>query len=271
MPVTAPALGQAGGRAPGGGAGLALALAAALILLVPADGAPVALAKTLNVADANSFNGTPAVGALFQRIRGRLMHFCTASVVRSKHGDVLATAAHCMASRNVQPLGSVVFAPDYHDGVFPYGRWVVRATFTDRQWQDRRDPDDDVAFLLVGRNGRQIQKDTGAETLVTGARLPQQVRVLGYPDAARRPVFCDAPARAFDKDHLWQMVFNCTDYTNGTSGGPFLTDVSGATDDGQLIGVIGGYEQGGYTPDVSYSARFGATVAALFRTAQAAS
>jgi len=243
-------------------ASFALALSAALVLMVPADSDPVALAKALNVADANSFNGTPAVGALFQRVKGRLMHFCTASVVRSKNENVLVTAAHCMEHRSVTPLGSIIFAP-------AYGQWVVRAAFTDRQWQARQDPDDDVAFLIVGRAGRHIQKFTGAETLVTGAKLPQRVRVMGYPDSASRPVFCDAAARAFDKYHLWQMVFNCTDYTNGTSGGPFLTGVSGATDSGRLIGVIGGYEQGGYSPSVSYSARFGASVAALFRQAEA--
>ena len=249
----------------------ALALSAALILMAPADSEPVALANALNVADASSFNGTPAVGALFQRVRGRLMHFCTASVVRSKSENVLVTAAHCMENRSTTPVGSIIFAPGYHDDDFPHGQWVVRAAFTDRQWQARHDPDDDVAFLIAGRPGRRIQKYTGAETLVTGAKLPQQVRVMGYPDSASRPVFCDAAARAFDKDHLRQMVFYCTDYTNGTSGGPFLTGVSGVTDSGRLIGVIGGYEQGGYTPSVSYSARFGAAVAALFRAVQAAS
>jgi hypothetical protein len=66
-------------------------------------------------------------------------------------------------------------------------------------------------------------------------------------------------------------VFYCTDYTNGTSGGPFLAHISGASDTGRLIGVIGGYEQGGLTPDISYSARFGTSVALLFATAQASS
>jgi V8-like Glu-specific endopeptidase len=250
-------------------AGFSLVLAAALVVTVPAAGDPVALAAPLNRADANSFAGTPAVGALFYRQGGQLEHFCTASVVRSKHENLLVTAAHCMAGRNVAPAGTVVFAPGYHNGVFPYGQWVVRAAYTDRPWQASQDPDDDVAFLVAGRPGRRIQKYTGAETLVTGARLPQEVRVMGYPDASSQPVFCDAPARAFDKDHLRQMVFYCTDYTNGTSGGPFLAHVSGATDTGRVIGVIGGYERGGFTPDVSYSAQFGHSVAALFAWAQA--
>jgi hypothetical protein len=106
---------------------------------------------------------------------------------------------------------------------------------------------------------------------VTSARLPQAVRVMGYPDSSSVPVFCDAAARPYDKNHLRQMVFYCTDYTNGTSGGPFLAHISGASDTGRLIGVIGGYEQGGLTPDVSYSARFGTSVALLFATAQASS
>jgi V8-like Glu-specific endopeptidase len=252
-------------------AGFSLALAAALVVMVPAAGDPVALAAPLNKADANSFSGTPAVGALFSRQGSQLEHFCTASVVRSRHQNLLATAAHCMAGRTLTPSGSVIFAPGFHNGTFPYGQWVVRAAYTDQRWQARHDPDDDVAFLVVGRPGRRIQKYTGAETLVTSARLPQTVRVMGYPDSSSVPVFCDAAARPYDKNHLRQMVFYCTDYTNGTSGGPFLAHISGASDTGRLIGVIGGYEQGGLTPDVSYSARFGTSVALLFATAQASS
>ncbi len=36
-----------------------------------------------------------------------------------------------------------------------------------------------------------------------------------------------------------------------------------------MIGVIGGYEQGGLTPQISYSSWFGANVAALYRRAVA--
>jgi len=38
---------------------------------------------------------------------------------------------------------------------------------------------------------------------------------------------------------------------------------------GIVIGVIGGYEQGGLTPQVSYSAMFGANVMALYEMAVA--
>jgi len=36
-----------------------------------------------------------------------------------------------------------------------------------------------------------------------------------------------------------------------------------------VIGVIGGFEQGGLTPSVSYAARFGPRAELLYRTAEA--
>jgi len=36
-----------------------------------------------------------------------------------------------------------------------------------------------------------------------------------------------------------------------------------------VIGVIGGYQQGGYTPQISYSAVLGANATALYKTAVA--
>ncbi len=52
-----------------------------------------------------------------------------------------------------------------------------------------------------------------------------------------------------------------------TVKGPLITRMNSATGLGTVIGVIGGYEQGGYTPEVSYAAKFGPNVAALFKTA----
>jgi hypothetical protein len=65
------------------------------------------------------------------------------------------------------------------------------------------------------------------------------------------------------------MEFDCGGYTDGTSGGPFLARVQRATGLGTVIGVIGGYQQGGNTPSVSYSARFGRAVRTLYEAAVA--
>jgi V8-like Glu-specific endopeptidase len=216
-----------------------------------------------------SFKGMPAVGALFVTgAAGSRTHFCTASVVHSPRRNMVVTAAHCLASYAASPQ-QVTFVPGYHDGEAPYGVWATARVIVDSAWASAADPDDDVAFLIVARasGGTRIEDVTGAEQLGIG-RPAGVVRVIGYPDSGGRPIACQNQVTVFSAR---QLRFDCGGFTNGTSGGPFLTDVSPATGNGLVIGVIGGYEQGGYTPAVSYSAAFGADVAALYWSAVAAS
>jgi V8-like Glu-specific endopeptidase len=211
------------------------------------------------------FNGTAAVGALFTSSNGKLgSHFCTASVVSSPAGNLLITAAHCLQGRPLSPAGSIVFAPGYHNGKFPYGTWAVTTEYVDAAWSKTQDPNDDVAFLVAGRKGTSIQRDTGAETLMIDEPA-QVVQAIGYPDQNNEPIACTAPASSFD--HSQEMVFDCDNYTDGTSGGPFLAHVNAQTGEGWVIGVIGGYEEGGDTPNVSYSPRFFSSILALYETA----
>jgi V8-like Glu-specific endopeptidase len=212
-----------------------------------------------------SLHPAAAVGALFTASGGRLgSHFCTASVVSSPAGNLLITAAHCMRGRSLSPAGSVVFAPGYHDGTFPYGTWAVTAEYVDAAWSVSQNPDDDVAFLVAGGKGTPLQRTTGAETLKIGEPA-QVVQVIGYPDQTSRPIACTARARYVE--HAREMVFDCDNFTDGTSGGPFLADVNARTGEGWVIGVIGGFQEGGDTPDVSYSPRFFSAIMALYQTA----
>jgi V8-like Glu-specific endopeptidase len=210
------------------------------------------------------YDGTPAVGALFTISGGRLgSHFCTASVVNSSVKDLVVTAAHCLHGK--QP-GQVAFVPEYHRHREPFGTWTVTQVFVDAAWASSASPDDDVAFLVVTQpgNSTRVQELTGGENLATGWKAAQLVQVVGYPDGRQRPITCAARTRPFGKR---QMEFDCGGYTDGTSGGPFLANVHPATGLGAVIGVIGGYEQGGNTPSVSYSARFGRAVRSLYNTA----
>jgi hypothetical protein len=141
--------------------------------------------------------------------------------------------------------------------------------YTDRAWQSTRDPDDDVAFLrLSGAAGDPpVETVTGAEQVGAGTSgAGAQVQVIGYPNSAQQPVSCAGWTQAFGPT---QLEFDCDGYTDGTSGGPFLAGVSASSGQGTIIGVIGGYQEGGDTPQVSYSAAFGAAVAALYQAAQA--
>jgi V8-like Glu-specific endopeptidase len=226
--------------------------------LAPADAGPAA-------GTGQPFGGVAAVGALFTEANGKLgAHFCTASVVDSKAGDLAVTAAHCVDGKNA----ALVFAPDYANGTTPYGLWPVTKVYTDSAWDASQDPNHDVAFLRLSdaSDGTPIENLTGAETLATDAPAGQQVEVIGYPDQAAEPVWCSGLVKGFSAT---QFEFDCGGYPNGTSGGPFLTGVDAATGQGAVIGVIGGYQQGGDTPQVSYAAVFGTAVAQLYATAEA--
>ena len=133
--------------------------------------------------------GTAAVGALVTVDgSGRLgTHFCSASVVDSPAGNLVITAAHCLAGRTP---GEFAFVPGYDDGRAPYGVWAVARAITDDRWRSSSDPDDDVAFLQVGRPG-------------TCDRV-QDI-----------PVSCRNYAPAFTAT---QLVFRCGGYPDGTSG-----------------------------------------------------
>jgi V8-like Glu-specific endopeptidase len=212
------------------------------------------------------FDGTPAVGALFTLSGGRLArHFCTASVVDSPHGDLVITAAHCVAGKSPS---QIAFVPGYHGGAAPFGIWLTSAILADSAWRASADPDHDVAFLVVHQAGgsTQVQSLTGGERLGIDWPTRAWVQVIGYPDGTGQPITCQNESKPLGRH---QMEFDCGGYTDGTSGGPFLGRVNPSTGAGTVIGVIGGYEQGGDIASVSYSPRFGRAVQALYQTAVA--
>jgi V8-like Glu-specific endopeptidase len=216
-----------------------------------------------------AFSGTSRVGALFSTSHGRLAsHFCTASVVDSRSRDLLVTAAHCVvAPGSGRATNGLVFIPGYHAGQEPYGRWAVRKAIVDYRWSAHGDPDHDVAFLTtapVGRGGR-VQDAVGAEAIAFNRAVRDRAVAIGYPVGSGRPVRCGSRLRRFTGS---QVEFDCRGLPGGTSGGPLLTG-AGPTGAGRgtVVGVIGGYQSGGATADVSYSSYFGRDIAAVYRTA----
>lgn len=251
---------------------VAAAGAFAAVMFVPADGGASGVAGQFGDAmrrlTGTSETGQPspgvaAVGALFSVRAGKPgQHYCTASVVHSSHGNLAVTAAHCITS---QP-GPVVFVPGYANGKEPYGVWPVTRVYTTQNWRSSQDADDDVAFIQLSNaaDGVPIEDVTGAEQLGIGRGARTLVQVIGYPDGSAQPLWCMNWTSSFSST---QLEFDCDGYTDGTSGAPFLADVSAMTGQGTVIGVIGGYEQGGDSPSVSYSVAFGTAVASLYQTA----
>lgn len=209
------------------------------------------------------------VGALFHGDKAG-GHFCTASVVASPGHDLLITAAHCVHSgKGGGYVRNLVFVPDYRDGEAPDGVWTPRAIVVPPQWTASSNPDDDVAFVVLrNKNGVNIEDVLGANRLAFDRGFGRYARIVGYPADGQQPITCYNRTTEYSPT---QQRIACTDYTAGTSGSPWLSGLDRRTGRGTVFGVIGGYQQGGATADVSYSVYFGPAVRALYRRALALS
>ena len=205
------------------------------------------------------------VGALFEHDASG-DHFCTASVVDSPGQDLLITAAHCINNGNGSGYQTdIVFIPDYRDGDAPYGIWTPRQLIVAPQWADSADQDYDVGFVVLAPlNGQKIQQVLGGDKLGTDASYDYLVRVTGYPSTGSTPITC---LNWTSEKSATQLQFDCGGYTGGTSGSPWVANFDPSSRTGTIVGVIGGYQEGGDTPAVSYSAFLGDGIQQLYQQA----
>jgi V8-like Glu-specific endopeptidase len=210
---------------------------------------------------------TARVGAIFAH-SGQGDHFCTGSVVQSQGQSIVVTAAHCVHGGKGGGYNTdIVFVPGYRNGTEPQGEWPIRSIVVDQRWIDSSDPDLDVAFLVLGTVGGQpIESVLGGNKLGINVGFGRTVALAGYPSNAGEPIAC---FNTTTQQSAHQMKIACLNFPVGTSGSPWLAGFDWATGTGTVIGVIGGYQEGGYTPDVSYSPYFDDDVLALYNQAVA--
>jgi V8-like Glu-specific endopeptidase len=207
------------------------------------------------------------VGALFLHDASG-NNFCTASVVASAGRDLLVTAAHCI---NGGPHGGarsdIVFIPGYRDGQAPYGIWSPARLVVAKGCASAADPDLDVGFVVLRPyHGRTIQQVLGADTMTFNPGYRNLVRVTGYPASKDRPITC---RNWTTRKSGTQLRFDCDGFTGGTSGSPWITGFNATTGTGRIVGVLGGYQQGGNTAGISYSAYLGNSIRQLYQQAAA--
>ncbi|MGK4582973.1 trypsin-like peptidase domain-containing protein [Kitasatospora sp. HPMI-4] len=197
------------------------------------------------------------VGALYSGSAPSGNHFCTASVLHSGSKNLLLTAAHCASNTD-----DLYFAPGYRDGQSPYGTWQVTKLYQTTGWTQDGNQDEDFAILQVApSNGRAVEDVVGANNLALNVDFGARVRLYGYPANTEEPILCTNDTTK-QSDH--QRRIDCPSFPGGTSGGPWID-----TDTNKVIGVIGGYQQGGDTDDVSYSATFEKVIGDLYQQAVA--
>jgi hypothetical protein len=66
-----------------------------------------------------------------------------------------------------------------------------------------------------------------------------------------------------------QVRFECGGFFGGTSGSPWVTGFDPRTRTGTIVGVIGGYQEGGDTDAISYSAYLNSDIRQLYEQAAA--
>ncbi|WP_181784679.1 trypsin-like serine peptidase [Pseudonocardia pini] len=188
---------------------------------------------------------TATVGALFPGPPAALGdHFCSGSVVDTPTGDVVLTAAHCVAEGDGTPADTgMSFVPGYHAGEEPYGVWTVDSVAVDPRFLADADPDYDVAFLTVS-GPAPIQDVTGGFPVAFDPGVGDRVQAVGYPIEDDGPTVRTGVTQRYSPT---QLELPAPGLEDGTSGGPWLRA------DGAVVGLTGGYQQGGEDFDTSYS------------------
>ncbi|MFD2675019.1 trypsin-like serine peptidase [Gulosibacter bifidus] len=193
-------------------------------------------------------------GRLYFTFDGGETYVCSATVVNSKSGDIVATAGHCVAETNGSGklAESVVFIPGDKDNgrETPYGTWAAVEMVVPQQFIDKARTDDqgqllsdegwnyDFAFLrMEEQDGKSIQDVTGAQGIAFGTPV-NYLTQIGYPSAppfdGRDEFMC--ASTSFSSNWQGGYAHRC-DMTQGASGGAWMSDYDAKTGTGYLVAV----------------------------------
>lgn len=212
--------------------------------------------------EANAVSGVapvapdPRVGAVFLGGgSGESVHTCSAAVLDSSTGDLILTAAHCVADG----IGTT-FIPGFHDGDDDV--WRITTIYLDPRWVASQDPHADFAIARVHHESEEgaVQSFAGGLTLGSAPPAGTSVAVTGYPmGSGGDPLRCQGVTGL---SHDGYPSLPCIGLTDGFSGAPWIV---GST----VIGLIGGPDGGGCDDDLSFSPRFDESIVGLLARAEA--
>ena len=236
--------------------GLLAALTSSCARSAPADqpslGAPVPPATP---ASAQPVQPDPLVGAVF--LGGGSLHSCSGAVLDSAGGDLILTAAHCVADGV-----DATFVAGFNNDAAPENVWHLDAVYLDPRWVQNQDPVADFAIARVSRDaGGSIQAQAGGGLRLGPAPKPETVvTVTGYPMGdGGGPVRCRAVTAKATQGF---PSLPCEGVVDGLSGAPWIT---GST----VTGLIGGLDGGGCEDKSSYSPPFDDAITRLLTRAEA--
>jgi hypothetical protein len=196
------------------------------------------------------------VGAVF--LGGQSLHTCTGGVLDSAAGDLIITAAHCVAEGT-----DTAFVAGLKDKAAPEDFWHVDAVYLDPRWVKDQDPLADFAIARVSRDaGGSVEAQAGGGLKLGPAPKPGTVvAVTGYGmGVGGAPIGCRTATAPAAKGF---PALDCAELVDGLSGAPWI---AGST----VVGVIGGLNGGGCADEsISYSPPFDDAVNQLLARAEA--
>ena len=237
--------------------GLLVALSPSCTRLAPAQH-PTAAPRTEQRAvglSARPVAPDPRVGAVF--LGGSSLHTCTAGVLDSPGGNLIITAAHCVADGV-----DTVFVSGFYNDAGPANTWHVDAVYLDPRWMASQDPLADYAIAKVSRgSGGTVQAQAGGGLRLGPAPKPGTViTVSGYGvGVGGGPVGCRTATAPNTRGY---PSLACAGLVDGLSGAPWI-------DGSTVTGVIGGLDGGGCNDKLSYSPPFDNAVTGVLARAEA--
>jgi V8-like Glu-specific endopeptidase len=219
-----------------------------------------------------------AVGKVFFTL-GATDYTCSGTLVRSRRGYVVLTAAHCVTNGRGQWAVNWTFVPGYKDGAEPYGQYTARRFFVSPRWTGPADGERyDVAFVqvaptaLYGPKARRPRAPAGLPIRFAASQtapLEARAYVFGYPAlrpySGLYPNYCAGPAVS-SVTRSGSARIACA-MTAGDSGGPWLTGFSPQTGAGTITAVTA-YKLSGDLRTL-YGTVLGPTARALYLRASA--
>jgi V8-like Glu-specific endopeptidase len=162
---------------------------------------------------------------------------CSGSLVNSNGKDLVITAGHCVygTAGGEIPAGETwhsnwVFAPDYSNGWAPFGYWYAKQLWTLTNYVNNGDEQDDLgaALLWPNSNGTNAVNLLGGQGIAWNYGSSQSIYDFGYPAAApfngQTLQYCTGTS---GWGWLSAMEFLPSNFTGGSSGGPWLMSFNG--------------------------------------------
>ena len=189
---------------------------------------------------------------------GQSLHTCSGAVLHSATGDLILTAAHCLAA-GVEAYFVPGFTergePGRTSGTSTPSTSIRGGSPTRTRWRTSPLPGSAATAVV-----RSMAQAGGGFDVGQAPKAGTDVTVTGYAlGAGGHPIGCTARTAASDRGF---PSLPCAGLVDGTSGAPWVA--------GPLIaGLIGGLEGGGCEENVSYSPPFDDAVKRLQARAEA--